>query len=160
MNTLAVHLLNSGLTSSDLLFVPELIAELEVASTVSPYQQWFYAAPGTAGQDSSPEIDLDLDGLTNLLEFAFGGSPAIAQTTALTPSITDTQFHFRRRVDHTSAGLTYTIEKSNSLRPGSWTPQNGLPIVSASEDPDIEIVSMPLPVTSERIFYRLRVELE
>ena len=157
-NVLAIQVLNYGSTSSDLLFVPELIAELEAGSA---YARWFREIPGSDGLDDSPELDLDLDGLTNLLEFAFGGNPLQAQAATLTPLIVEQQLTFRRRIDHVADGLVYSIETSNSLAETSWRPfAASVDSISASGEPGIELITVNLPPGTGRTFYRLRATLE
>ena len=97
LNLLAVQVINAGVRSSDFLFAPELIAELETTSA-SAYDQWFAAIPGTEGQDSAPDADLDRDGLDNLLEFAFGGNPIASQAVNLNPTISATEFSYRQSI--------------------------------------------------------------
>ena len=158
-NVLAVQVLNSGITSSDLLFVPELIAELEPESG-SAYSRWFAAASGTGGLDSAPQFDPDFDRLSNLLEFAFGGLPATPEPVALGPTITGDRLSFRRRISHASDGLEYSVESSQTMLDGSWSELAGLvETVAPSEDPDIEIVTRTLPNSGQRQFFRLRVSL-
>jgi len=157
-NILAIQLMNSGLTSSDLLFLPELVAEIETVSG-TPYQRWFASIEGTDGMDGAPAIDLDADGLTNLLEFAFGGNPIITETVPIGPTIETGVFSYRRRADFEATGLTYTVESSPSLKVGSWTEATIIrENSSASADPEILNVSVRIP-SSERLFYRLRVTL-
>ncbi|MFT5413408.1 MAG: hypothetical protein ACI9NC_006162, partial [Verrucomicrobiales bacterium] len=159
-NVLAVQLINAGTTSSDLLLVPELVAGLQAISGTA-YDQWFESQDGSLGQDASPEADLDVDRLNNLLEFAFGGSPTKPETSAISPSVTSQTFTYRRRVDHQAAGLSYSVETSSNLRDSTWAPViNPNETISATASPQIEQVSIPITETGERRFYRLRVELE
>ena len=159
LNLFAVQLLNSGLTSSDLLFVPELIAELEPIST-SPYEQWFAASTGTSGLDNSPTLDLDTDGLNNLLEFAFGGNPTIANPQSLLPTISENRFSYRSRINSATTGLSYLLESSPDLKEGTWTPAANLPTsTSGTGSPEIELIRVTLPATAGRRYFRLRVEL-
>ena len=158
-NVLAIQLLNSGLSSSDLLFVPELVAELDTQAE-GAYLQWFQSQPGTAGLDSSPGIDLDGDRLSNLLEFAFGGSPARAEADPITPLIEGGQFKFFRRKNHLPEGISYVVEMSSSLGTGSWVPLSGAQEFTLPTEHDlIEQVLIQLPADAERSFFRLKVEL-
>ncbi len=97
----------------------------------TPYNStWASQFPGFSGANASPLLDLDGDGISNLLEFAFNGDPFHADNSILPvmgevlvadpndnntlkpyPTIT-----FLRRTD--APNLTYFVENSNDL--ASW----------------------------------------
>lgn len=141
-----------------------LTASLPVSSASaasSLYAAW--AAP--LAQQGTAD-DPDRDGIVNLLEYAFGGDPAAASTSAtggypLLPYIKDATLQFARRTDATQRGLVYHLETSTDLT--NWT--ETLPAgASTSEIPftpavggfDEEIVTLP---REPGRYFRVRVEL-
>ncbi|MDG2125230.1 MAG: lamin tail domain-containing protein, partial [Verrucomicrobiales bacterium] len=93
-----------------------------VATTPSPgqnsYEKWAsdYGVTGKRG-------DADLDGLSNFLEYATGTNPTSANTTPNTIIAEpggNTRIAFQVSTDHPE--LSYRIERSPDLKPGSWIP--------------------------------------
>ena len=117
--------------------------------------------------------DPDLDGIGNLLEYAFGGIPGINSNLAeggypLAPQSSGENgltFTFARRSDSAQRDLTYETEFSDSLEGASWS--TTLPpqatVSSTPFDPDIagfEQVIVTIPTAPpERIFVRVKVTL-
>jgi uncharacterized delta-60 repeat protein len=131
------------------------------------YQVWSstYFLPSEAAL-AVPEVDADGDGLSNLLEFAFGGNPreasadlAPAVGQAAVASEQHLQIAFQRAA--AAAGFVrYEVEASDSLAPEIWTviwssddhPYAGTEAVAA------ETVTDPQPISqASRRFLRLRV---
>ncbi len=119
--------------------------------------------------DPSTNGDSDHDSIPNLLEYAFGGDNQTASHTlpadpsqALLPHLSDpSTLTFLRRTDRADRALTYIVESSHTLAPGSWTPiESPAPTVLSQPAPGIEKVSQSLPApTTDPQFFRLRVEL-
>jgi len=118
--------------------------------------------------------DPDLDGFSNLIEYAFGGDPgansvfgAGGQSLAPTAISEDGTFtySFPRRTDAAERGLTYEIGFSETLEVNSWsaTTPPGFTITAAPYDPDIlgfEKVTATFPVSApERHFVRVNLML-
>ena len=117
----------------------------------TPYSQaWANQFPSFTGAAASPTSDIEKDGLTNLLEFAFNGNP-FQSDPGMLPLIGQMQFpdpdegnvlknypviSFHRRTD--APNLTYAIEISNDLV--NWT--NNVEEVSATPtaDPNVQDV--------------------
>ncbi len=121
---------------------------------------------GVDNPNAAPGIDFNHNGITNLLEFAFGTNPltstaagllyngtlagggtitATGQPTIVFESIpagVDFRALFVRRNDYVAAGLTYTVQFSPDL--GAWTPSAALPTVLANNGTH-QIVSVPFP---------------
>ena len=127
---------------------------------------FFSDASGTANRANG--ADFDLDGKTNLLEFAFGTDPTAGNsgpsdltmtgtyaaatfgttgqpTVKLEPITNGVDFRalFIRRVDHAAAGLTYTPEFSADDF-GSFTASVAVPTVLATSG-SFQLVSVPYP---------------
>ncbi|MFN0075008.1 MAG: beta strand repeat-containing protein [Prosthecobacter sp.] len=132
-----------------------------VANGPTPLVAW---AQSFGLTDVTPIGDPDLDGIPNLLEFAFGMQPASARRGSLTYSVnvittgepvaSVTNAIFVRRKDYLTAGLTYTVEFSPDLT--TWTPASTTPDVLA-DDGIHQVVSVPMPTGQTRHFFRIVV---
>jgi fibronectin-binding autotransporter adhesin len=101
------------------------------------------------GVTGGPDGDSDGDGIKNLLEYALELNPAGFD--ASTGTFSGGTVTFAKRDEAVENGdLTYTIETSSSMLPGSWT------AVTPTTDTDTEI-SYTLPAGQGRIFARLQV---
>ncbi|MCX6848373.1 MAG: cadherin-like beta sandwich domain-containing protein, partial [Verrucomicrobia bacterium] len=112
---------------------------------------------------AAPTADADSDGVSNLVEYAFGLNPTSTDSTPLTVTAggaitargtpvttvasTPTAVDFRaahvRRKDAAAAGLTYTVQFSAG--DGSWTSSTDTPTVVAS-DSEVEVVTVKYPL--------------
>jgi autotransporter-associated beta strand protein len=111
------------------------------------------ASTGNAADTSDP----NLDGETNLLEFATAQSPhaATRATTTLTPSGNDFLFHYTRSKAAASEGYSFTVEWSDTLAP-PWTSAVSDPPVSL--DTTRESVTTPIPAgPNGRRFVHVRI---
>jgi autotransporter-associated beta strand protein len=86
----------------------------------SPYDTW---ASGFAGfTPTTPGLDFDNDGLSNLLEFVLGGNPTISQS-GIRPSVTaagsDLVITFQRSDESETDSVAVKVQTSTTL--GSWT---------------------------------------
>jgi hypothetical protein len=83
--------------------------------------QWFSTLENTG--EAANDADADRDGVSNLLEFAFGLDPQQNSLSQLpTPTMAAGQmiYQFTEPTDH--MGLTYGAEWSPTMAPGSWLP--------------------------------------
>lgn len=117
--------------------------------------------------------DPDLDGIPNLLEYAYGGNPGTNSQLAeggypLTPQGSGENgltFTYARRTDATERGLGYETEFSATLESASWstTPPPGASISEAPFDPDVPgfaQVTVTIPTSSpDTMFVRAKVTL-
>jgi hypothetical protein len=106
--------------------------------------------------------DEDNDGLTRLLEYAFGADPT-TDSSAVLPAISRVgsaiRFTFTRRATGFH-DLIYQIESSPSL--SSWSPANGLTEVSVTPGPSPDLEKVVLEVTSPvppGLFLRLKIRV-
>ena len=131
---------------------------LTTVTAVAPaaIQTWRNAHFGSALNSgiSADTVDADLDGLPNLVEFAFGLNPASAQvTSANLPTVirSGSNLIFSFKPDASATGLTYTVQKSPTMQDGSWTP------VPHSIAPGTGVYSASVPVSGPRLMLRLQV---
>ena len=132
-------------------------------STIELWRQTYF---GNATVDTGNDEDFNHNGISNLLEFAFGTNPVTSTAAALLyngtlagggtitatgqpnmvfesiPTGVDFRALFVRRNDYVAAGLTYTVQFSPDL--GAWTPSAALPTVLANNGTH-QIVSVPFP---------------
>lgn len=137
------------------------------ASGIGPWRQHYFGSSAGAGNEANT-ADYDNDGVSNLLEFAFGTNPTTSVTGppeliytgsfagngALSlagqpitrfesiPNSVDFRYVFVRRKDHAASGLSYTPEFSADM--SAWTPSTAVPTVLA-DDGTHQVVSVPYP---------------
>ena len=169
------------------------IDEIRVGATLqsvmpvpqTPYETWAGGtfAKGTLSEQTATG-DSEADGLTNLMEYAFGTDPTVNftgsmgyvaggdVTTAGQPVPVESggiyYAVFGRRKDHVAAGLTYTVQFSARLEAGYWWDSSAPPalVTGVASSGDIEAVSVPFPGpiptasgTEAARFFRVKVSL-
>ena len=134
---------------------------------IESFASWIQGSP-----DPTLGADPDKDGLSNLLEYAFGGDAGDASATApsghaLRPAIgrneSFVRFSHPRRLDAAARGLIYQAEVSGSPA-GPWTATlppgtvvSSAPYIPAAEG--FELSTLDIPLDAGRLFVRLRVTL-
>ena len=139
---------------------------------LSAYESWKLARTGSS---TTPDTDdsLDRDGLSLLLEYAFGLDPAVADATAVSPggpfagggtpavyvvegsSGQERRGYFIRRKD--DSNLIYTPQFSHNL--SAWDNSPAIPAIVAGTA-EMELVSVPFPAPaagSTATFFRVAV---
>ncbi|MFT4549360.1 MAG: hypothetical protein ACI9MB_003334, partial [Verrucomicrobiales bacterium] len=164
VNILAIHGLNNGTASSDMLISAELLGyDLDDdPDPIDLYNTWAQDENGLTGAAASTTADPDLDRLDNLLEYAFATDPNTASNHA-TPTAGqapagDTLLAYRRRTDATSRGLSYTIQASADL--ARWIPADIVSTQSIQPIPgdDAELVTVRLSAAGSRIYFRVKID--
>lgn len=140
------------------------------ASTTLPLQET-YTSWSNGLADPAITADPDHDGIGNLIEYAFGGSPTTSSV--LSPDGrslglkiqklgSNLLVRFPRRTDAASRNLTYTPEVSTTL--GGWThtlpsgsSTSSAPFTPAS--PGFEEVTLTIPISEAKRFVRVKVAL-
>ena len=127
---------------------------LAVAAPPSAYATWLANTPWAAA-DSAPTADPDVDGLPNLLEYAFGSNPLDPRDTdipvcGLNPSASSLTLTFLRA----RSDLTYEIQASSDL--AAWQTIATNPGTVSASTPLTFTDSISL-ATAPRRFLRLRV---
>lgn len=118
--------------------------------------------PGGAGYDAWATTngitgepftgDFDQDGISNGVEYGLGKSPTTHDLPA--GAFSGNTVTFTKGADAiTNADVSWAIETSTTLAPGSWTPE----VTQAAGDPAATISFTFTPGTPERKFARLRV---
>ncbi|MEM9446079.1 MAG: hypothetical protein AAGA18_12100, partial [Verrucomicrobiota bacterium] len=99
----------------------------------------------------SEDEDFDGDGVSNFIEYVFGGSPMDSSVQMFPVKMKNTAgtllYSHARRID--SNGLTYQVQTSYNLEPGSWkdiypTLVNRLPMDDQFEIVEHEIANQEL----------------
>ena len=170
-------------TGTDTLGASDFV-EFNVTVTANAYLAWV-AANGMTGDEVGVDDDYDLDGVVNLLEFAFGTDPTVSSAQVLSAPVTaggrvlnhrGRPIHeivntggaptmdvlFMRRVSYATDGLSYHVEFSATPTSG-WETSTATPQVLLA-DGDYELVSVPYPFFlsdgRKARFFRVRVEFE
>jgi hypothetical protein len=125
------------------------------AVTLTALQNWRNTNLGSAvnAGPAADAADPDGDGLQNVVEYAFGLNPNVAQSRpANYPTISKSgnNINFTFTPAATAVGLTYTVQQSASLASGSWT---NVTTFNAGG-----LYTASVPITGARIFLRLKVD--
>jgi hypothetical protein len=139
-------------------------------STTLPLQET-YTSWSNSLADPAISADPDHDGIGNLIEYAFGGSPTTSSV--LSPDGrslglkiqkigSNLLVRYPRRTDAAARGLTYTPEVSTTL--GTWTSTlpSGSSFSSAAftpASPGFEEVTLTIPISGAKRFVRIKVGL-
>jgi surface-anchored protein len=138
------------------------------AGTYNTWRLAEFSAPQAADPlVSGPNADPDLDGFTNLQEYAFGGDPLVPDAPLLQPRVEIAggkwRLHFRQRQD--ASDLSFTVESTPSLAAESvaWSTQ-GISQTSESlpvdAPPSVDEVAFEADLPSSgQAFQRIRVQL-
>ncbi|MGJ8640477.1 MAG: beta strand repeat-containing protein [Opitutaceae bacterium] len=118
--------------------------------TSGPGFEGWATANGIDGE--LPGGDFDFDGISNLLEYALGTNPA-ASTEAAGVYSGDTVTFTKGSDAITNGDVSWTIETSSLLTPGSWTPQ----VVQPAGDATATIEYTFTPGSPDKEFARLSV---
>ncbi|MDX1680431.1 MAG: Ig-like domain-containing protein [Akkermansiaceae bacterium] len=136
----------------------------------SIYATWSGGTFSKAFNDIDPAHNIDGDGLSNMMEFAFGLDPTAndAGPLAINGSVNGQpksvkgagnamEFYFVRRDDHgTSGSVSYTVQFSTDL--GSFTNSGDTPafVADSTANADYHLVKVPYPAGAR--FARVQVE--
>ena len=117
------------------------------------------------------DADPDHDGITNLIEYAFGGSPS--QSSQFSPDGGSLLPHaamiggnlivrFPWRTDAAVRGLSYCVEFSDGLASGTWGTgaPAGTTFECAASAPGFDRITISVPMNAGRRFVRVRVSLD
>ena len=162
-------LASSGEEVSNLLPVYFGIDQWQIPAATVSYLTWrnieYNPAQAADPLVSSPEVDPDNDGFTNLEEFALGGDPLVPDVNLIEPRLERSGnswiLSVRQRTD--ASGLTITPVATTSLQPGlaDWradllTPHGQPRSVATGIDEFTYLLDSGL---TERAFLRVRMQL-
>jgi len=108
-----------SVTALDLLFASASAPPASYATwkTTAGFSESDLASPAISGETADP----DGDGFTNLLEYALGGSPKVADAATIAPAVDSdgSQVSISFRCDDSRKDLIYTVQSSTDLN--TWT---------------------------------------
>ncbi len=131
--------------------------------TSTPFQLWQAAnfPGGSSNPNAAPDADPDADGLNNAGEYAFGTDPNTPSGHPVTPSIAtigpDQFLRVTIPKNPSATDATITVEASNELTPGTWSPAGLVTETSTSTMLQVRD-NTPLTSASHR-FFRVRITL-
>lgn len=131
-------------------------------TAATAYDEWIlgYYEGSTGGETLGVVADPDKDGVSNMIEYVLGSSPANGTQSGLPTGARsggDFTFTFTRRKEAGDIGFLSEVEYSFTLAAGEWiTASSGM--VAIQDNGSTETVTVTIPVgIEERIFARLRV---
>jgi len=136
-----------------------------VLPPLSAYADWATGFPGFTS--TAPELDFDLDGIANLLEFVLAGNPTVHDSQSISPSLnasgTSFELIFSRSDESELQPVTVKVQTSDDLV--EWTdlvtisPESGsgYTVVENGTLPDTITVTIP-EGTASRQFVRVTAE--
>ncbi len=116
------------------------------------------------GGDGTSGGDPNNNNLSNLLEYGFGfadpvaGAHTYSTPVEVDPATGEVSFSFRR--NRSAEDLTFTVETSPDLTPGSWTPLRPAAAdvtVTPTDDPNTDRITVRLAQPADNLFLRLQV---
>jgi len=136
-------------------------AEVAALAAAGGYESWASTTmPALSAALASPTADPDGDGQVNLLEYAFGTNPLVANTSAFAIEQAgdgSLRLNYPRRTGIT--GLRYTVLQSDDLLTWSAVPNNFLEeTTQAVPGQALEMVTGRIVNVVTRAFFRLEVE--
>ncbi|MEM1223451.1 MAG: sulfatase-like hydrolase/transferase [Verrucomicrobiota bacterium] len=123
-------------------------------SGTSQIDYWFESWGVELGDDSS---DYDLDGLSNLLEYALGLDPTTAQFDSEMPEfkLNESSWTYRFKQRYAPGTLQYTVFTTTDFE--NWTPLDSNFLTISSSGSDFDSVEASFPFEAKR-FVKLSVE--
>lgn len=126
-----------------------------VQSTAS-FAQSMSAYPALTGNNALPTANPDGDAFNNLLEYALATSPAQTNPTPCTLAQQSGTLTFTYPRPSLAPDLTYTVEWSQTIAPGSWS-SAGVTEQILSDNGTTRTVKATIPTAPAGVFVRLRV---
>lgn len=166
---ISITIPSPGSYTHTLRFSSDQSAEVSQNHSLSVIESFVSFASSLA--DQSPTGDDDLDGISNLLEYIFGGDPATPSqlhqdgVTLLMPQIekdgASYKISFLRRKDAALRAITYQLTSSTTLENGTWSDATsqitGTSTTSLSAD--FEKVTHSLSSAGNARFFRIEATL-
>lgn len=130
---------------------------------------WDYGAWASQYQlELGPDGDDDLDGVSNLAEYAFGGDPTDVHHAGSKPSYGFTELDDIRYFSYVhpqrstaNSGLRYSVQYTDNLSSENWTTVEMVETSVDALEPGLDLVNNRVPSDGEsQLFMRLQVEEE
>ncbi|MEI6862594.1 MAG: cadherin repeat domain-containing protein, partial [Verrucomicrobiota bacterium] len=123
-------------------------------AVAQPFANWI-ATAGLSGPAADAMADPDGDGVSNLLEYALGRSPNVAESAPpFTMAAEGGNMVYRFTRPRTATGLTYQFQSSTDLV--TWTHIATVPVVESTAAL-LDTLSLTLPANTPTYFLRLQV---
>jgi len=108
----------NGNVSTDTLSVTYNLSS--ISSTYSTWQGIQFTALDITAGLTTLTADFDRDSVANILEYAFGMNPKVADATGIAPNVSGNKLQISFSCDATRTDITYTVQSSTTLAPNSW----------------------------------------
>ncbi len=131
------------------------LVEATTGYEFDPLEAWrlVYFETTTNAGEAANDADPDQDGLENLVEYAFGLDPVQPDATSLPGwQMADDERVLEFTRPSGVKGISYHVEQSTSLEPGSWTP------VPNASTPPHHRYNLPA-ISGDRRYLRIRVSV-
>lgn len=167
--SLSVNMPNEGALQHQVTFSSDQFSASTESFNIEVIGSFLSFASGLV--DSTATGDSDLDGISNLLEYAFGGNPSVnsqffsGTTTPLLPEFANSGGIFRisfiRRKDYVDRAIDYDLESSGAMTNGSWGDASALIVDTntSSINSEFEIVTHVLSGAANERFFRIKITL-
>jgi hypothetical protein len=126
------------------------IGTVNITVVADPYVAW-----KTTNSVTSDAADDDNDGIVNLMEFALGGNPKVADSSVKNPIVTKTASNFNFTFYRGDASVTYTVEKSNDLI--TWSPHVIVNDTNGAVGSNCTVLVSTTEMANGKLFLRLKV---
>jgi len=141
--TVKYHGATSGFTSPTWMGYPSV--DLDPIPPFAIWQASKFTLDDIATGLTVPAADFDHDGLSNLLEYAFGKNPKVADMAGIVPNISGNKMQISFPCDAACADISYTVQASSNL--STW---NDIAKSSGgSTTVPIVVLSAPLSTVSD-----------
>lgn len=123
-------------------------------ATLAGFAGWV-AQRGLAGGDAAASADPDKDGISNLIEYALGGSPTVRSASVLPQvAVENGNLTMTYRKNKAAGDLAYTVQSSTDLT--TWTNED-IAVKVSDLDAETESWKATKALGGQRLFLRLRV---
>lgn len=163
--SMTLNISASGTTAQDITYYADQFDSVTESFDIEVIESFVSWADGLT--DRSSTGDDDLDGISNLLEYAFGGDPETPSqklsdsTTSILPVYDGDTLTYITLTDASERGLTYTVMTSTELS-DDWVDASSY----ITEEPPVAIdtalesITVNITPTDEKRFFRIEVTLD
>jgi len=126
--------------------------------SLPPYDTWA-VENDLSGDDALPDADPDGDGVPNLLEYATGMTPDVADRVPIAASLNGGLIHFTYRQNKSATDVLFKVEWTDTLTGSDWSTQDvSAPVPGVDHGSTVEMtVTIPAGGSVNRRFVRLNV---